>query len=76
MIRATAFVLVTALMGCEDPDEPPEIECIESLFCCEYTCTTQAVIDERGPDPCDCDGDPAAPEGECTAVEEECVFVE
>jgi len=82
MFRTSVFIFWAILIGCteaeeptEAPEDPPALECIESMYCCAYTCSTQAMIDERGPDPCDCDGEPEEPEGECTAVEGECQFV-
>ena len=75
-----ATLIGFVLIGCgdttTDDDTVEPVACIESLFCCEYTCTTQAVMDERGPDPCDCETDPEPPMGTCESVDGQCVFVE
>ena len=67
--------LLICLTSCVAQEETPvEIECVESLYCCAYTCVSEEEVEERGPDPCDCEPDTnlSPPDGACSAVDGVC----
>jgi len=66
VITSVLFILFNSSCGGE--------QCIESFYCCNYTCVTEQEIKERGPDVCACREGPGAaqPEGSCMAVDGKC----
>jgi hypothetical protein len=68
------FPALSALLLLTSCAVQEETQCVESLYCCSYTCVTEQEDIERGPDGCDClpESEPTAPEGTCSAVEGVC----
>ena len=70
-LRSLAL-LTTLLTSCAGEEE--ELVCIESVWCCSYTCGSEQDVEDRGPDNCDCviDDELEPPEGTCMAMDGEC----
>ena len=68
LLSAALLSLLTSCAGDEEP------VCIENVWCCSYTCSTEQEVEDRGPDICDCAAldDLVPPEGTCSALDGAC----
>ncbi len=68
-----SLALLTLLTSCAGEEEE-ELLCIESVWCCSYTCASEQEVEDRGPDNCDCatDNELEPPEGTCMEMDGVC----